>query len=431
MKGSRIASLVGAGAFVLGTVVLGSTALAQVPDDGEETTTGTVNGGATNASVFNIGDLKTDTMGGALDASDYDDDPGGDHPGPNFFHVAPNLGDDPLQWANKYIFINNPSGVEAVQKTIRAIIPGGGEGGGEATSRVVYHDQLENGAVLTREACVELLGSATTGPSVAHGLITTGQKSSSEIQSIINGCLQGHVGVAVNPFPISKHLPPGWYEQCVVLGTSGGGATEPFCVPFHIEPVTGFAEDVEEIDYGTLIRNVESIDPGDFDILTTDMGTVMGLGNTSPVLEVAFSHMENDVDTPDEGDDKFITAWFDVQINRADSNGNIIDWQRLDMLEGGDDPDAADPFAGATIAVLNEICLEPNEPLKLDFSVMPRDILFPGDYNGLVRLVLSEENACIPTLAGEDAEGDLDDDPFNNLPGDPVMQDLPNGAPEP
>lgn len=422
MNGSRLAKLVGVATLVLGSTTLAPSVLAQTPDDGAGETTGTVGGGASNASVFNIADLKT-----PLDASDYDDDPGGDHAGPNLFHIAPNLGDDPIQTANKYVFINNPAGVEEVQKTILAIIPGeGGEGGTTSTTRVVFHDERAGEEILTRAACVELLGSTTVGPSVAHGLITTGQKTAAEIQSIINGCIQGHVGVLENPFEVSKHLPPGWYQQCAVLATSGGGATAPFCTYFHIEPVTGFAEDVDTIDYGVLTRNVTSYDPGDFDITTVDVGTVMGLGNTSPVLNVSFSEMENEVGTTDEGDNKYITEDFDVQINRSDSAGNIIDWQLIDDLAGGAQPDASDPFLGADVAVLNEICLEPNEPLKLDFSVTPRDILYPGEYAGVVRLVLSMDDACIPTLAGENASGDLDDDPFNNLPGVPVLQELPS-----
>jgi hypothetical protein len=424
LTGSRTLKLAAAAALLLGITVASDTALAQQPpDDGNETTTGTVNQGSTNASIFNIADLKSDdgptcTAEGALDATDYDDDPGGGHARPDLFHVAPNLGDNPLQCANKYVFINNPSSVLQVQKTISAVLAWG-TGEGPASTRVVFNDELPGSAIVTGTACQALLGSATTGPSVAHGLITTGQKTAAEITSISNGCTQNTVGVLVNPFPVSKHLPPGWYRQCAVLATSGGGATAPFCTYFHIEAVTGFTEDVTTIDYGVLTQNVVSIDGGDFDIINTpDVGTVMGLGNTSPILQVSYSEMENEYGDPtQEADNKFITRDFDVQINRRDSAGAIIAFQKVGNMLGGADPDAADPFLGATVATLGQICLEPNEPLKVDFSLTPRDVLYsnPGVYIGLARIVITTSGACTPTLGdAEDATGDTDGDPFNN-----------------
>jgi hypothetical protein len=125
-----------------------------------------------------------------------------------------------------------------------------------------------------------------------------------------------------------------------------------------------------------------------------------------------------------------------------------VDYQYIDGLLGGADPDSDDPFAGADVAELSNICLEPNEPLKLDFSVTPRQVLYDGTYAGLVRLIVGEpgteggditgltngeteqEIACEPTLgSGENASGDSDG-VFNNLPGEPVEGEL-SGEPTP
>jgi hypothetical protein len=407
----------------------------QPPDNGVEITTGTAGGSATNASVFNIADLKSTadpacTTVGTINAADYDDDPGGAHPAPGLFHVTPNLDDAPLQCANKYVFINNPSSVLQVQKTISAVLrfptaPGQTPSDPGAFD-VVFHDNRPASEIRTGTfpsgdtgtACG--IGNPTVPGTVAHGLITTGQKTVQEITDIQNGCIQNTVGVLTNPFPVSKHLPPGWYRQCAVLATTGGGATADFCTFFHIEAITGFVEDVEVVDYGALQQNVKSIDGGDFNIATANVGTVMGIGNTSPVLTVEYSEMENEVNTTDESDNKYITGVFDVQLNRRNTAGSIIASQHIDNLEGGADPDSATPFAGATPAVLNQVCLEPNEPLKIDFSVTPREVLFPGQYHGLVRLTISNANGCTPTLAASEGSAGDDADPFNNLPGQPL-----------
>ncbi len=75
------------------------------------------------------------------------------------------------------------------------------------------------------------------------------------------------------------------------------------------------------------------------------------------------------------------------------------------------------------------ICLEPNENLKLDFSVTPQDVLYAGSYSGQVRLTVTNSGvplpACRPTLgSGESANGDANG-VYNNLPGDPVGQTYP------
>ena len=73
--------------------------------------------GATS-HIANIADLKM-----PLDPEDYDDDPAGE-PGSPWFHVAPNLGDEPLQYAWKYIVVYNPDDVAELQVTLRTR-PGG------------------------------------------------------------------------------------------------------------------------------------------------------------------------------------------------------------------------------------------------------------------------------------------------------------------
>jgi hypothetical protein len=387
------------------------------------TTQGTAGGGTGNASVFNIADLKTNGRGGPLIAGNYDDDPAPN--ADNHFVVVPNLDDSPLQWANKYVFINNPSGVLQVQKSICAVGVGT-----SPTCTVVFDDLAPASAIVSGQACLDLLGSDTVGPSVANGLITTGQKTAAELQSVRNGCQQGNVGILVNPFPISKHLPPGVYKQCVILAQSSG-STNPVCEYFKILPITGFQTDVNLVDYGTLVRLVKSIWGGNFimpgDVPSPTPGTIQGTGNTSPKLLVAFSRMTNGMGTPDPGDDKYINSFFDVQINRQDPAGNIIATQHVDNILGGVPfgPDA-DLTTGGSTGTLVPICLEPNENLKLDFSVTPQDYLYTGTYTGQVRLTVTNSNSpCTPTLgSGESASGDSNG-VYNNLPGSPVSQTYP------
>jgi len=447
MKFSRIAALGGIATLLLGATILTPGALAQQPVTG--TTTGTAGGGTGNASVFNIADLKTNGPAGPLvctgtppTSCNYDDDPSPNSN--NHFVVVPNLDDSPLQWASKYVFITNPSGVLQVQKTISAVIEPAA--GGSPTYTVVFDDQQPGANIKTGADCLAVLGSDTTVGSVANGLITTGQKTAAELQSVRNGCQQNTTGILVNPFPVSKHLPPGIYRQCAVLAQTGGSASAPFCTYFTILPITGFQTDVDVVNYGNLVQFTKSIFGGNFtmEALTpgpdTNPGTIQGIGNTSPRLLVAYSCMYNDFNgTPTQtADDKTICRYFDVQINRQDSAGNIIAATRVDNIVGGGHPLNPNPF-GADADVTNgtvvsgtppfvPVCLEPNENLKLDFSVTPQEVLYPGSYSGLVRLTVTNTGAsCRPTLgSGESASGDSNG-VYNNLPGSPVAQTPPAG----
>jgi len=435
-------------ALLLGATVLAPNALAQTPPPVTGTTTGTAGGGTGNASVFNLADLKTASQGGPLictgtppTSCNYDDDPPPN--ADNHFVVVPHLDDAPLQWANKYVFINNPSGVLQVQKTISAVIPGAA--GASNTYVVVFDDQQPGANIKTGQACLDALGADATVGTVANGLITTGQKTPAELQSVRNGCQQNTVGILVNPFPISKHLPPGVYRQCAVLAQTGGSASAPFCTYFTILPITGFQTDVNTVNYGNLVQFTKSIFGGNFvmpgDVPAPTPGTVQGIGNTSPRLLVAYTCMFNDFNgTPGQtADDKLICSFFDVQLNRQDSAGNIIAATRVDNILGGKHPQLANPF-GPDADVTNgtvvsgappnvPICLEPNENLKIDFSVTPQEVLYPGTYSGQVRLTVTNTGTvCTPTLgSGENASGDSNG-VYNNLPGQAVLQSYPPGA---
>src|SRR5690606_1315346 len=209
-------------------------------------------------------------------AEDYDDDPEGE-PGSPHFQVAPNLGDSPLQEANKYIVVWNPSDVAELQVTIRT----------RPAGTVVYENLLPAEAGLTGAECNELLGNVGEPGSVADGLVATGQKTAEEITQIKNRCTQQSGAIWQDTFPVSKHLPPGWYDQCVAIAHVGGGSTPRVCTPIRVIAVTGYETDVEGLDFGTLKQNVHSLDEGNFE-LGDDAGTIMGTGNTSPVVSVAY-----------------------------------------------------------------------------------------------------------------------------------------------
>lgn len=453
MKLSRIAALGSSvAALILGAAIFAPGALAQTPPTPVTgTTTGNAGPGvAGNATVFNLADLKTNGKAGPLictpatnpTSCNYDDDPAPN--ADNRFVVVPNLDDAPLQWANKYVFINNPAGVLQVQKTISAIHPPAVAGGAN-TFTVVFDDLQPGTNIKTGVACTDLLGADGTVGSVAHGLITTGQKTAAELLAVRNGCQQGTIGVLVNPFPISKHLPPGVYRQCAVLAQTGGAVSPTFCSYFLILPITGFLTDVNTVNYGNLVQNTKSIFGGNFimpgDVASPTPGTIKGTGNTSPKLLVAYTCMYNDYNaTPTQtADDKLICSWFDVQINRQDVLGAIIATQRVDNILGGGHPliTSPSPFGpdadlttgvATGVAPFQPICLEPNENLKLDFSVTPQEVLYPGTYNGKVRLTVTNSGVpanCTPTLGnGETAAGDINS-VYNNLPGTPVVQTYP------
>ena len=456
MKLSRIAALgSGIAALLLGAAALAPGALAQAPPTPVTgSTTGNAGPGvAGNATVFNLADLKTTGKAGPLictpavnpTSCNYDDDPAPN--ADNHFVVVPNLDDAPLQWANKYVFINNPAGVLQVQKTISAVHPPAGATTppGPNTFTVVFDDLQPGTNIKTGLACTDLLGLDGTVGSVANGLITTGQKTAAELLSVRNGCQQGTIGILVNPFPISKHLPPGIYRQCAVLAQTGGAVSPTFCEYFKILPITGFQTDVNVVNYGNLVQNTKSIFGGNFvmplDAPSPTPGTIQGIGNTSPKLLVAYTCMYNDYNkTPTQtADDKLICSKFDVQINRQDVLGAIIATQRVDNILGGGHPliSSPSPFGpdadlstgpATGVAPFQPICLEPNENLKLDFSVTPQEVLYPGIYSGLVRLTVTNSNVpanCTPTLGnGESALGDANS-VYNNLPGIPVSQVYP------
>jgi hypothetical protein len=361
-----------------------------------------------------------------LVASAYDDDPQG-APGSPFYHVSPNLNDSPLRTARNLVFVADPAGIAWIENVIRTQ---GTSATGPNGGIVVFREMRASVQLKTGTACVQALGDPTTPGSASHGLVATGQQSSADVATLMNGCQQQKVGLLDAQFPVSIHLPPGWYDNCVILHPTSGPATVPYCSAFRINAVTGYSVDIAGLDFGTLSKDTESIDQGDFDTVTAHAGTIVSIGNTSPVFAIEFSWMRNGTGPAAA----YIKRGFGMQIQRRNAAGLVVASQKITNLAGEQDPDAADPFLGSTKAVLDQICLEPGEPLRLDFSVTPRDPLVAGPYVGKMRISVATSAGCVPGLGqGESASGDDDGNPYNNLPGVPVStvnrSPLPTGTP--
>ena len=349
-------------------------------------------------------------------ADPYDDDPSG-APGSPFYHVSPNLDDDPLKTASAFVFINDPPEVLDVEHIIRSQSPGPI---GSTAGTVVFNEKLRDIESATGPECVDALDDPEKPGTAAHGLVATGQVSREELEALIGGCERRAVGLLEIEFPLSRHLPPGWYDNCLILRRGNTPPGVPFCRAFRINAVTGYAVNVSGLDFGVLTKDVESVVKGDFDMATLGAGTIVNTGNTSPVFAIEFSWMQRNAGPAAV----FIKRNFGVEVSRRDAAGSVIALQRIAGIAGGRSPAAPDPFAGSTRTILHRVCLEPGEPLRLDFSVTPGEAMAPGTYSGKMRVSVQESPACVAGLGrGEGATGDIDNNASNNVPGIPVSQE--------
>lgn len=352
----------------------------------------------------------------ALAGVSYDDDAAGT-PGSTFYHVSPNLDDEPLKTATAFIFINEPPEALDVEHIIRSQSPGPI---GSTAGTIVFSERHRKIEIATGPECADALGDPEKPGTAAHGLVATGQVSRDEVDALIGGCERRAVGLMQIEFPISRHLPPGWYDNCVILRRDNATPSVPFCRAFRINAVTGYAVNVSGLDFGVLTKDVESVVEGDFDIATLGAGTIVNSGNTSPVIALEFSWMQGNK----AASAVYIKRNFGVVVSRRDAAGSVIALQRIAGIAGGRSPDAPDPFAGSTRTVLHRVCLEPGEPLRLDFSVTPGEAMAPGTYAGKMRVSVQDSPACVPGLGrGESATGDTDNNASNNVPGIPVSQE--------
>ncbi len=410
--------------------------------------------------VARIGPCLSEWSGYVVCEGDYDDDP------LSFptFHVAPNPADTPIQHAWKVVFFDfheqeclAPSvapevqvvalqvvpescsasnDIQAIQKEIfwRAPHPftvGTGPDANPAGQRVwheVVEARLPNGLVnpeviLTGADC-NVVGAVGTNGTIADGLVQTGQVGAANLNDMIAKCIQSEGGFHLNNWTISKHLPPGRYDQCITLLHTNGSETEHVCVEFKIMPVDHYVIDFAEagVSWAGLRINNKSVHSGDFSLETPNYPTIQGDGNTSLVYSVRFQTLSNEVG-------KTIWSEFDGQINRKDNEGNpphIVEWEHIDEIASTDAVGAWTPwvtFDGPTTLASGvakssgAVCLEPNEPLKLDFSLTPRQTVWSGVYSGAIELKATRNpDVCTPSLDnGENTHGD-ETGPFDNNP---------------
>lgn len=406
-----------------------------------------------------IGDLKkfsTPTAGPCGSAwagyvvceGDYDDDLGSS----SAFVVSPNPGDDPLQHAWKVLYFDfhdqecttdcpATNDIQAIQKEIFWLTPdesqeAGGPDENAAGQRVLHHvveARLANGAVnpeviMTGNTC-NVIGVPGQNGTIADGLVQTGQVSADAINDMIAKCIQNEGGFHLNNWTISKHLPPGVYAQCVTLLHTNGAETDRVCVRFLINPVDHYVIDFGEtgVAWSGLRANNKSVHSGDFDLETADKPTIQGDGNTSLVYGVAYTQLKN-------AEGKTIWQYFDGQINRKKNAGTppqIVEFQHIDDIVAPtnntfsptvwfEGPTTLTPAAlGGTSGA---VCLEPNEPLKLDFSVTPAQSVFSGTYQGQILVTAARDpEICTASLdQGESPEGDpnvFDNNPSQGGPG--------------
>lgn len=291
---------------------------------------------------------------------------------------------------------------------------------------------------------------------VGHGLMTTGQlgfdgEATARLEALRQACIQGEITIYHLPWMASKHLPPGWYHQSAKVVHTGGSNTGFWGTHIFVEPTLAFMKDFTSLDFGTIDAGDSEQIGGDF-VWDYPHGvangvelkpTVMGLGNTSPELNIVASHLV------DASGGNLIPAlnsvgWreldWDFRINRRDSSGNIVhdNYQIQRVGFSG-----LVPTDTGTIQIsrnaLNEpnpnpvapenICLEPNEHLKLDISLrLPPNVPQTGlAYTGTVLLTaVATDVICVPSLdPGENHDGDADVDDNNWSQGNLDDKDVP------
>lgn len=421
----------------------GTSAFAQsVPTKGESKAAS----GGQARTVF-IGDLKkfaTPPPGGGVCGSafggyvvcegDYDDDPGANPQ----FHVAPNNGDSPLQHAWKVLVfdfhpVGDPNGtalndIRAIQKEIfwTAAAHTGGPDSNANGQRVLhevvnYRDPVTGAVIpnviLTGAQC-NTLGTPGVDGTIADGIVETGQATGAEVNAWLGDCIQAEAGFHLNNWTVSKHLPPGTYNQCVTLIHTSGAQTPVECRPFVIVPTVHYAVDFQAVSWQNLATNNTSVQSGDF-VFGSGNPTIQGDGNTSLVYGVRYTRIV----TPSG---KTICNDFDSQINRRGPvNPTLpIEWEHIDGIvapctgtgEAAYSPwvdfDGPTTLGAALGGTSGAVCLEPNEPLKLDFSVTPKQTVFDtaveGAYTGTVQIRAQVNTAvCTPSLDhGEHTGGD-------------------------
>jgi hypothetical protein len=390
-------------------------------------------------------------------ASDYDDDPGGVSTN---FMVSPNLADDPLQHAWKILFFDFHSkecllaeeevcsasnDIQAIQKEIFWKAPHPQQTGpgpdqnadGQRVLHEVIEARLPNGAVdpnviITGNAC-NVIGVNGGAGDIASGLVLTGQVGDADLSDMIAKCIQNEGGFHLNNWTVSKHLPPGTYREVITLVHTNGAETAPVSVDFVIEPLSHYVIDFQldeaagtgGIVWSGLSKDNPSVHSGDWSFATPNKPTIMGDGNTSLVLRARYAPLVNE-------SGKIIWSDFDIQINRQDGLGTLIEWQHIDGILASQTPGQFGAFAelgGPTTTTggrpsSGAVCLEPNEPLKLDFSITPRQTVFQGVYSGAVEL----EARVVPTICtpsfdqGESTTGDtnvFDNNPSQGGPNNP------------
>ncbi|MCC6238558.1 MAG: hypothetical protein IT299_13440 [Dehalococcoidia bacterium] len=413
--------------------------------------------------VASIGPCGSEWAGYVVCEGDYDDDP------LSFatFHVAPNPADDPLQHAWKILYFDfhdqeclsppviqlvevtevDPAScsasndIQAIQKEIFWKAPhpftvGTGPDANPAGQRVLHEvveARLTNGLVnpeviLTGVDC-NVLGAVGINGTIADGLVQTGQVEAANLNDMIAKCIQNEGGFHLNNWTISKHLPPGRYDQCVTLLHTNGSETDRVCVEFKIMPVDHYVIDFADagVSWVGLRLNNKSVHSGDFNLETANYPTIQGDGNTSLVYSARFQTLENEVG-------KRIWSDFDGQINRKKNAGTppqIVEWEHIDGIASTDASGAWSPWAvfdGPTTLAAGvtqssgAVCLEPNEPLKLDFSLTPKQTVWAGVYSGAIEVQATRDTSvCTPSLdQGESPTGDpnvFDNNPSQGGPG--------------
>ncbi len=377
---------------------------------------------------------------------DYNDDSEGD----SRFHVVPNPGDSPLQGVWKVVAfdfrdptdtippISSTNDIAAIQHAIYWVAPHastGGPGPDQNFPQRVFHEvieaRLENGdidpsVILTGSAC-NVVGNYGINGTIADGIVQTGQVPAAIVQNAINECIQGEVGLHLLGWDVSKHLPPGTYQQVLTLVHTNGAESDPVSTQFVIEPLSHYRVDFARsgVSWETLARNNRSVHSGDWDLSTSTKPTIQGDGNTSLVLQVRYAPLSNN--------GKLIWSEFDAQINRRNTGGQLVEWQHEEGILAGQSEGVFGgwvPLDGPTstapsVASSGAVCLEPNEPLKLDFSVTPRQTVFTGTYQGVVELgAVVAPAVCTPSFdQGEGTTGDpnvFDNNPSQGGPSNPT-----------
>lgn len=307
-----------------------------------------------------------------LSAADYDDDPVTS----SDFVVGPSTQLGATQQASA-VFAIPTDATEPTAEVYSAV---------RATSEagpILFHRVSPAVELLSGAPCETALAPAGTGPSIAAGLVESGQLASSDALNLVTDCRHGRASALTVTFPVPRELPPGKYFLCAGAVTPDGYGAAPACRSFEVVAVSALATDIaaDGIGLGDLRSGVASAAEGDFAVGNA-AATIVNAGNVAPVIAVRIQPftLEEPAATP-----VIVRGSYTVALRAPPREGRPASLESQAVF-------LAD--AALTTRSFSTVCLAPGETAALDFGVTPQGALAAGSYGGALRVAAAGVAAC-------------------------------------